>query len=86
VTDSKLVDRASRRRFTTACKLAIMREADACSKPIEIGALMRREGSYSSHLCKWREQRDQGARRVRAQAARSTRPERGRGGERWVAS
>jgi len=38
-----------------------VREADACSKPGEIGALLRREGLYSSHLGKWREQRDQGA-------------------------
>ena len=38
-----------------------MREADACERPGEIGALMRREGLYSSHLGKWRAQRDQGA-------------------------
>jgi transposase len=61
VPDPELVERASRRRFTAAYKLSIVREADACSKPGEIGALMRREGLYSSHLGKWREQRDQGA-------------------------
>jgi transposase-like protein len=61
VPDPELVGRASRRRFTAAYKLSIVREADACSKPGEIGALMRREGLYSSHLGKWREQRDQGA-------------------------
>ena len=61
VPDPELVERASRRRFTAAYKLSIVREADACSKPGEIGALMRREGLYSSHLWKWREQRDQGA-------------------------
>ena len=59
--DPELVERASRRRFSAAYKLSIVREADACSKPGEIGALMRREGLYSSHLGKWREQRDQGA-------------------------
>ena len=61
VPDPELVERASRRRFSAAYKLSIVREADACSKPGEIGALMRREGLYSSHLGKWREQRDQGA-------------------------
>ena len=61
VPDPELVERASRRRFTAAYKLSIVREADACSKPGEIGALMRREGLYSSHLGKWREQRDRGA-------------------------
>jgi transposase len=61
VPDPELVERASRRRFTAAYKLAIVREADACERPGEIGALMRREGLYSSHLGKWREQRDQGA-------------------------
>ena len=61
VPDPELVERASRRRFTAAYKLSIVREADACSKPGEIGALLRREGLYSSHLGKWRKQRDQGA-------------------------
>jgi transposase len=61
VPDPELVVRAQRRRFTAAYKLSIVREADRCSKPGEIGALLRREGLYSSHLGKWREQRDQGA-------------------------
>ena len=61
VPDPELVERGSRRRFTAAYKLSIVREADACMRPGEIGALMRREGLYSSHLGKWREQRDQGA-------------------------
>ena len=52
---------ARRRRFSAAYKLSIVREADACSKPGEIGALLRREGLYSSLLGKWREQRDPGA-------------------------
>lgn len=61
VPDPELVERASRRRFTAAYKLSIVREADRCSKPGEIGALLRREGLYSPHLGKWRDQRDQGA-------------------------
>jgi hypothetical protein len=38
-----------------------LRETDACSRPGEIGALLRREGLYTSHLTAWRKQRDQGA-------------------------
>ncbi len=38
-----------------------MREADACTAPGEIGALLRREGLYSSHLTQWRQARDAGA-------------------------
>ena len=39
----------------------MLREADACSRPGEVGALLRREGLYTSHLTYWRKQRDQGA-------------------------
>ena len=58
----ELIERAKRRRFTSAYKLAIVCEADSLAhKPGEIGALLRREGLYSSHLTKWRRQRDEGA-------------------------
>src|SRR4051812_14009813 len=60
--DPELVERPKRRRFTAEYKLAIVREADACSGPGEIGALLRREGLYSSHLVDWRRARDAGAR------------------------
>ena len=46
--------RARRRSFTAEYRLAILREADACKQPGEIGALLRREGLYSSHLSEWR--------------------------------
>ena len=59
--DPELVERASRRRFTAAYKLRIVREADACTQPGEVGALLRREGLYSSHLTQWRQARDAGA-------------------------
>lgn len=49
-----------RRRFTAAYKLKIVREADACSQPGELGALLRREGLYSSNLVTWRRARDRG--------------------------
>lgn len=45
--DSEVVARAQRRRFTNADKRRILNAADYCSKPGEIGALMRREGVYS---------------------------------------
>jgi transposase len=61
VPDPELVERATRRRFTVKYKLAILREADACTRPGEVGALLRREGLYSSHLATWRKQRDAGA-------------------------
>ena len=48
---------ATRRRFTAEYKLRVLREADACTEPGEIGALLRREGWYTSHLCLWRKQR-----------------------------
>jgi transposase-like protein len=61
VPDPELVERARRRRFPAEYKLRILREADACTRPGETGALLRREGLYSSHLSAWRKQRDQGA-------------------------
>jgi len=59
--DPELVERPLRRRFTAEYKLRILREAEACGRPGEIGALVRREGLYSAHLSKWRQQRDAGA-------------------------
>jgi transposase len=52
--------RHTRRRFTTAYKLEVLRKADACTRPGELGALLRREGLYSSHLVTWRRQREHG--------------------------
>ncbi len=53
--------RPKRRSFSAEQKLRILKEADACEKPGELGALLRREGLYSSHLSTWRRQREQGA-------------------------
>lgn len=50
-----------RRRFTAEYKLRVLRDVDRCSAPGEIGALLRREGLYSSLLSTWRRQRDAGA-------------------------
>jgi transposase-like protein len=57
----ELVERPRRRRFSAEYKLRIVREADACERPGEVGALLRREGLYSSLLTEWRRARDAGA-------------------------
>lgn len=56
----EVAERARRRQFTAAYKVRILREAAACCEPGQLGALLRREGLYSSHLTHWRQQRDQG--------------------------
>jgi len=53
--------RVQRRRFSAEYRLRILTQADACKKPGEVGALLRREGLYSSLLTNWRRQRDTGA-------------------------
>ena len=58
--DPEVVAHARRRNFSPAQKRRILEEADRCTKPGEIGALMRREGIYSSALSTWRRQRDAG--------------------------
>jgi len=55
--DPEVVPVAKRRTFSKADKLRILTDADACSAPGDIGALLRREGIYSSHLATWRKQR-----------------------------
>jgi len=57
-TNSEVVPRAQRRHFSNAEKRRILAEADRCTRPGEIGALMRREGVYSSSLSTWRRQRE----------------------------
>ena len=56
----EVVAKAERRRFTAEYKRRIVREADRCTKPGEIGALLRREGLYSSLLTTWRAARERG--------------------------
>jgi transposase len=57
----ELTERAERRRFSAKYKLQVLEAADACTKPGELGALLRREGLYTSHLSQWRKQRREGA-------------------------
>lgn len=59
LSDPEVGERARRRQFTASYKLRILKEADACQGG-EIGALLRREGLYSSHLTAWRRQRTHG--------------------------
>src|SRR6187397_3071028 len=59
--DPELVERPRRRRFTAKYKLGILEQADACTRPGEVGELLRREGRYTSHLTYWRKQRKDGA-------------------------
>jgi transposase len=56
----EVVAKATRRRFTVEYKRKIVREADACKTPGTVGALLRREGLYSSHLTTWRAARERG--------------------------
>lgn len=84
--DPEVKPKAQRRRFSAEYKRRILQEADACRAPGEVGALLRREGLYSSHLNTWRRQRQQGelagltpakrGRKVDAQAAELTRLQR----------
>ncbi len=58
--DPQVTQRATRRRFTAADKLRILAQAEACSQHGQLGALLRREGIYSSTLISFRKQRDAG--------------------------
>jgi len=55
--DPEVLERPRRRRFTAGYKLAILTEIDAATEPGAIGAILRREGLYSSHLVDWRRAR-----------------------------
>lgn len=60
VPDPEVSDRPTRRRFTAKYKLSVLRELDECTKQGEKGAILRREGLYSSHICDWRRLRKMG--------------------------
>ena len=57
----EVVAKARRRRFSAEYKARMLREADACAGTGQLGALLRREGLYSSHLTEWRRLRARGA-------------------------
>jgi len=60
VPDPEVVPKAERRKFSAVHKRRVLEEADACTESGQIGALLRREGLYSSHLTTWRRQREAG--------------------------
>ena len=60
IPDCAVLEKPERRRFTAKYKLRILREADRCTEAGQLGALLRREGLYSSHLSVWRQQREEG--------------------------
>jgi transposase len=60
IPDPAVLEKPVRRRFAAEYKLRILHEADRCTASGQLGALLRREGLYSSLLSTWRQQRDEG--------------------------
>jgi transposase-like protein len=60
VPNPEVPEKAVRRKFTAAYKLRILKEAEDCTEPGQLGALLRREGLYSSNLTLWKRQINQG--------------------------
>ena len=58
--DPAVPEKPVRRHFAAEYKRRILREADGCTQPGQLGAVLRREGLYSSHLTTWRQQREEG--------------------------
>jgi transposase len=74
IPDPEVVAGPKRRRFTAEYKLRILREADRCKGAGDIGALLRREGLYSSHLVLWRRQREGAAQTQLRSRSRGPKP------------
>lgn len=72
--DPEVRPRARRRSFTAAYKQKILAEADATNTNGGIGALLRREGLYSSHLTHWRQERSQGIKQGLTPRTRGPKP------------
>jgi len=60
IPDPEVPEKPKRRQFTAEYKRSIVAQAEACRDDGAIGALLRREGLYSSHLTTWRRQKEQG--------------------------
>ena len=73
--DPQVLPKAERRRFSAEYKQRILAEADACTERGQIGALLRREGLYSSHLDKWRTQRERGVLQALTPQKRGPKPD-----------
>ncbi|MCD4785310.1 MAG: transposase [Candidatus Eremiobacteraeota bacterium] len=74
VPDPEVLERPRRRRFTAKYKLRILKEIDSATLRGEIGAILRREGLYSSHIKSWRKQRERGALAGLSPKKRGTKP------------
>ena len=72
--DPEVLEKPERRQFSAAYKLQILQETDSCEAG-QIGAILRREGLYSSHLTCWRRQRQQGQMAALTEHKRGRRPE-----------
>jgi transposase-like protein len=72
--DVQVPAKPQRRAFTAEYKRRILREADACTTPGAVGALLRREGLYSSHLVEWRRARARGELAALAPKKRGRKP------------
>ena len=73
--DPEVAALPKRRQFSAAYKRRIVREANACQVPGEVGALLRREGLYSSHLTHWRREVEAGENVALAPKRRSPKPD-----------
>jgi transposase len=73
--DPEVEAKPDRRQFTAEYKRRILEEADACTEPGQIGALLRREGLYSSNLTHWRQQMSKGAMKGLSPKKRGPKPD-----------
>ena len=74
VSPTEVQPKAKRRAFSAEFKRRILAEVNACTVPGEIGAILRREGLYSSHLVDWRAARERGELEALAPKMRGPRP------------
>lgn len=73
--DPEVLEKKPRRRFTAKYKLSVLKQADSCKEPGQIGALLRREGLYSSNLTNWRKQQKKGLLAALSPKKRGRKPE-----------
>jgi hypothetical protein len=86
VPDPEVAAKPTRRQFTAGYKLRILREAERQREAGAIGALLRREGLYSTHLTTWRQQRESGALEAMKQRRRGRKPDPNQGARQRIAA
>jgi transposase len=72
--DPEVPEKPVRRHFNASYKLQVLKELEKADQPGQIGAVLRREGLYSSHITAWQRQRDEGALKALASRKRGARP------------